>query len=144
MTPVTTPNRPALFRIRPYQERAHAAIREAWASDVPGAMIVMATGTGKTATALSLVVQDFIRQGKRVAWLAHREELLTQPRDAVAESWPEWSALTGIVQADRDDVGAQLVLASVATLACAAGLIGVLTHPTVFTEQPFTAALALG
>ncbi len=79
-------------------------------------MIVMATGTGKTATALALVV-DFLEAGKRVAWLAHREELLTQPRDAVAEFWPEWSPQVGIVQADRDEVEAQLVLASVATLA---------------------------
>ena len=51
-------------------------------------MIVMATGTGKTATALALVV-DFLKEGKRVAWLAHREEPLTQPRDAVAEFWPD-------------------------------------------------------
>jgi hypothetical protein len=40
--------------------------------------------------------------------------------------------------------GLRVWLTAIATVACVAGLIGVLTHPTVFTEQPFTAALALG
>ena len=117
--PLTIPNRPipeGTFQIRAYQERAHAAIEEAWAEGSRGAMIVMATGTGKTATALSLVVQ-YLRQGKRVAWLAHREELLTQPRDTVAKFWPDLLPEVGIVQADRDQPEAQLVLASTATLA---------------------------
>lgn len=117
LTLFNTATTPEEFRIRGYQADAHTAIREARDRGVPGAMIVMATGTGKTATALSLVIQDYLRRELRVVWLAHREELLTQPRDTVARFWPDFLHRVGIVQAEADRPEADLVCASVATLA---------------------------
>lgn len=102
------------FAPRHYQLQAHAAVRETWAEE-PGAMIVLATGTGKTLTALSLAIGDFVSTGQRVVWIAGREELLDQPARNVAKFWPDVS--TGIVQADRHTPDAQIVFASVATLA---------------------------
>ena len=115
---IESPNRPEPFELRAYQHAAHRAIREAWSRDPDlGALVVMATGTGKTATALSLAVEDYLRRGLRVVWLAHREELLTQPQRTVARCWPEYDAHTGIVQSARNQVSARRVFASVATLA---------------------------
>jgi len=77
----------------------------------------MATGTGKTATGLSVVVGDYLARGLRVVWLAHREELLHQPIDTVRRFWPEYAGACGLVQAENHTPGADLVFASVATLA---------------------------
>ena len=94
--------------IRPYQSAARQAVEDAWARNA-APLLVMATGTGKTMTALHTVV------GRgRVVWLAHRAELLTQPLAALRKHWPDVRG--GIVQAARDDVRADVIFASVATL----------------------------
>lgn len=101
---------------RPYQLEAHRACRDSWGEDPElGALLVMATGTGKTLTALSLAVSDFLALGLRVVWLAHRQELLDQPAREMAKHWPQYTA--GIVQASRHAPDAAIVFASVATLA---------------------------
>ena len=112
---------------RIYQLRAHQAAREAW-DEGQGAMLVMATGTGKTASALHIAVEDFLSEGHRVVWLAHREELLNQPMDTLARWWPHHRHRGGIVQAGRDAPDAQIVFASVATLAVPSRLEAVLRH----------------
>lgn len=146
---------PEPFIIRPYQTEAHRAIRASWADGLAGVMVVMATGTGKTATALSLIVRDFLAHGRRVVWLAHREELVVQPADTVARFWPAYADRVGIVQAERDSPRADLVCASVATLATsphrvdailAAGPIDLLVvdeahHSTSPTQQAAIQAL---
>jgi len=103
-----------LITLRPYQLEAHKAAREAW-PETPGVMWVICTGGGKTLTALALCVRGFLAHGKRVVWLAHRQELLNQPAEEMAKHWPEYSA--GIVQANRNAPDASIVFASVATLA---------------------------
>lgn len=109
--------------IRPYQHEARAAVEAAWARGAPP-LLVMATGTGKTMTALHTVVG----QG-RVVWLAHRAELLTQPLKALRQHWPEVRG--GIVQAGRDDTRAQVIFASVATLRTRARREALLAHGPV-------------
>ena len=49
-----------------------------------GPLLVMATGTGKTRTALGAVILS-LRKGHRVLWLAHRSELLFQARQTAYE-----------------------------------------------------------
>ena len=78
-------------------------------------MVVLPTGTGKTITALS-VVSRALEKGSRVWWLAHRSELVEQPLRSLNAVWPHLEGMGGIVQASRDDVGAQCVFASVQTL----------------------------
>lgn len=84
-----------------------------------GAMLVMATGTGKTATA-HYIMADYLRAGKRVLWLAHQNRLVKQPlteEGALRKYFPEFLPLAGIVQGQEyQDHGAQLVYASMPTL----------------------------
>ncbi len=124
--PLTKPSPDAeTFEIRPYQSEAHEAIRAMWPES---ALVVMSTGTGKTSTALSLAVSDFLGKGLRVVWLAHREELLDQPMDTLRRYWPHHAANAGIVQASRDAADAQCVFASVDTLAVPHRLAAVPAH----------------
>lgn len=97
------------FTPRPYQVTARQRVEEAWASGVRAPMLVMATGTGKTKTAL------YVASGVtgRIVWLAHRQELLDQP---LGELWFGTES-AGIVQAHRDASDARIVFASVQTLA---------------------------
>lgn len=97
---------------RPYQLAAQVAVREHWAATdtQQHPLLVMATGTGKTRTALGLVEAE----AGRVVWIAHREELVTQP---VADLPARLKAESGVVLAERDERDRRLVFASVATLA---------------------------
>lgn len=73
----------------------------------------MATGTGKTWVAAALIARA-LNAGWRVLFLAHREELLDQATRTVLTVAP--GASLGIVKGERDEWGAQLVLASVQSL----------------------------
>lgn len=55
------------------------------------------------------------RRGGRTLILAHRDELISQAEAKVREVWPE--ADVGVVKAERNEVRAQVVVASVQTLA---------------------------
>lgn len=105
---------------RPYQDEARAAVRDAWATHTPGdphPMIVMATGTGKTETALGLVVEA-LQAGERVVWLAHREELVRQPAERLTRYRPDLGRLCGVEQAaDVARASSRFVCASIPTLA---------------------------
>lgn len=103
--------------LRQYQIDARRAVYQAWKEEERERepLVVLPTGTGKTYFALSIVA-DALAAGKRVAWLAHRTELLTQPLLALSKTWPQHAAKAGIVQAARDDAARQLVFASVDTL----------------------------
>ena len=69
--------------LRPYQADAVEGIFREWQMH-RSVMLVLATGTGKTATA-SEVVSRRLSAGK-VLWLAHRTELIEQARDALQEA----------------------------------------------------------
>lgn len=105
------------IELRPYQTAAIDAVRRRFRSGDRRALIVLPTGTGKTITALSAVVATAERGG-RVLWLAHREELLTQPLRSLAgiPAWTSYAERAGIVQADRDEADKAIVFASVATV----------------------------
>jgi len=103
-------------RLRPYQEAAHQQLRSAWRAGRRWQLVVLPTGCGKTLTALS-VVATALERGKRVLWLAHREELIAQPTRALSALWPALGDRVGIVKARRDEHRRQVVFASVDTLA---------------------------
>lgn len=90
--------------LRPYQSLAIEAFQQ---SDLQRKLIVLPTGAGKTITGLSLAK----RIGGRCLWLAHREELITQPAKAAQFVWPE--ARTGVVKAERNEYMRDLVFASI-------------------------------
>lgn len=70
-------------------------------------MIVLPTGCGKTLTSLSLAKS----RGAKTLWLAHREELITQPIKTLKLLWPERSY--GIVKAERNEFMRDFVFASI-------------------------------
>jgi superfamily II DNA or RNA helicase len=91
-------------QLRPYQSLAIAAFQE---SPLQRQLIVLPTGAGKTITGLALAKA----LGGRCLWLAHREELISQPAKAAQFVWPE--ATRGIVKAERNEHMRDLVFASI-------------------------------
>lgn len=72
------------MELRPYQNRAVSAVEDAYES-VRSALIVMATGTGKTIVMSALADRE-LRRGGRVLILAHRGELLEQAKDKLMKA----------------------------------------------------------
>src|SRR5437867_5804898 len=103
---------PPLMRLtpRPYQHEAVAALLAAAARGVQRPLLVLPTGTGKTLI-FALLVQ---RRGGRALILAHRDELIQQAVDKLHLVDPTMPL--GVVQAERDELTAPTVVASVHTL----------------------------
>jgi ATP-dependent helicase IRC3 len=103
---------PPMMRLtpRPYQHEAVAALLAAAARGVQRPLLVLPTGTGKTII-FALLVQ---RRGGRALILAHRDELIQQAVDKLHLVNPTMSL--GVVQAERDELTAPTVVASVQTL----------------------------
>lgn len=106
--------------LRPYQRQA---ITASWAAITPETnrvAIEMATGLGKTITFGAMIdeyLDGFEGAGNRVLVLVHTDELVRQAVDKIrlmADSRP-WTI--GIVKAKQDDVDADIIVASVRTLA---------------------------
>lgn len=105
---------------RPYQLEAIRATKISIEKGHRRNIIKLPTGAGKTFTAI-LAVKDFSRTYApkggdrfRVLWLAHRHELIEQPKEDFGKSWPE--ATVGVVKAERNEWAADVVIASVQTL----------------------------
>ena len=96
--------------LRPYQEAAMDAFSSRLAAGVQRGVINLPTGCGKTVTGLAIAK----RMGLRTLWLAHRDELIEQPHRAIRAVWPD--AATGVVKADRNELDAQVVFASIQTV----------------------------
>lgn len=128
---VSTIIQPKPLHLRPYQVEAQQAVRAAWESGTTGPLIVLATGTGKTVTAMGLVVEA-LERGERVVWLAHRDELVSQqPRNTLGMFWPEMVDRCGVVQAGDNDTDSQLIFASVQTLASRGRADQVVAHGAI-------------
>lgn len=109
------------LRLRPYQEVAIDHVMASWAH-ARRQLLVLPTGTGKTVVFARIA--EHLRPLGRTLVLAHREELLAQAREKIAD----WTSLTTALEqgdARASDLlgrGADVVVASVQTLARAARL----------------------
>ena len=93
------------------QAEALQALAASRAEGFAGALVVMATGLGKT----WLAAFDATRpQFRRVLFVAHREEILLQTREVFRQIRPD--ASVGLVMGDQHDAGAGVVLATVQSL----------------------------
>lgn len=97
---------------RPMQKEALAALEQTRQRGYRAGLVVMATGLGKTWVAAF----DSARpQFRRVLFIAHREEILRQSRDAFRQVQPGESF--GLYFGDEKQPDARVVFAGVATLA---------------------------
>lgn len=97
---------------RRWQVEAVAAIEDAWAT-WPSILVSAATGTGKGTLIASYIVRE-ARQGRRCLFLVHRDELIEDVMARAVEIEPHLPV--GKVQGSRNEVSAQCVFASVASL----------------------------
>lgn len=98
-----------MLGLRDYQLEALEALEKAAAQGVTRPLVVHPTGAGKTVTFSHLIAR---RSGRSLV-LVHRDELINQTVDKMALIAPELSV--GVVKAERDEVHADVVVASVQT-----------------------------
>lgn len=97
--------------LRPYQREALRAVQQAGARGVRRVAVSLPTGAGKTVIFAELIR----RRGGRALVLAHRDELVSQAAEKVRGVRP--ACAVGFVKAERDELDAHVVVASVQTLA---------------------------
>ncbi|KXH80647.1 DEAD/DEAH box helicase family protein [Sporosarcina sp. HYO08] len=95
---------------RPVQQLALEALYETMAEDYDKALVVLATGLGKT-----YLAAFFAGKFKRVLFVAHREELLHQAKESFQHVYP--NRTTGIYNGFAKESDTDFVFASVYTLA---------------------------
>lgn len=108
--------------LAPFQREAVEALRQhrrTFADHRP-AVLSLATGGGKTKTAVWWLLEDFVTQGQRVLWMAHRRELLDQVTRTIEEHFPLMGnrrrpSITRIDGESKDAAG-DIVVASVQSL----------------------------
>lgn len=107
-------------KLRDYQRDAIDAVFKAWAGGMRRPAIVLPTGAGKTVV-FSALVRDFRQcyegniRGNRVMILAHRDELVDQAIAKLRAVMP--GVNVGKIKAESNDVDADVIVASVQTLA---------------------------
>lgn len=116
------------MEIRDYQREAIESIRRDWLT-AKRTLVVMATGTGKTVMFLSLF-DELDRAGElgRGLIIAHRRELIYQPRDRMLEHYPQLARQTGVVMANENNVGHRLIIATIQSVMSGDRLAQMLAH----------------
>jgi superfamily II DNA or RNA helicase len=104
-----------LLRLRDYQSATIRALHTRWDAGDRRVCAVLPTGAGKTVV-FSHLVADFIARnpGKRVLILVHTDELGNQAVKKLRDVAPHLRV--GVVKAARNDVRAQVIVASVQSL----------------------------
>ena len=88
---------------RPYQELAIRSVCEEFEKGVRKCLLVMATGTGKTRTAASMVeLLSKANWVKRVLFLADRRELVKQAKNSFNDHLPEYPAVNLLNEKETD------------------------------------------
>ncbi|MDN3450043.1 DEAD/DEAH box helicase family protein [Planococcus sp. APC 3906] len=108
---VVDPPVPYLTNItpRPAQQEALAALENAMAEDYSRAMVVLATGLGKT-----YLAAFFAERFKRVLFVAHREEILYQAEQSFKHVYPDRTS--SFYNASHKETEADFIFASIYTL----------------------------
>ncbi len=70
------------MNLRPYQEEAYKAVQHEWEIGNKKTLLVIPTGGGKTIVAAK-IIENAVRNGDRVLFMAHRWELLQQAADKI-------------------------------------------------------------
>ena len=100
---------PTVIEPRPHQALVLDALDNVRKEDYDKALVVMATGLGKT-----YLAAFFARQFNRVLFIAHREEILRQAKQSFDHVLPEKSS--SLYNQEEKDIEADHIFASVFTL----------------------------
>lgn len=105
----------ALLPLRDYQKEAIADLHRRWDAGDTRVPLVLATGLGKTVIFAHLIA-DWVRSNvaKRVIVLVHTDELVQQAYKKIRDVAPHLQV--GIVKAERNEVLARVIVASVQSL----------------------------
>lgn len=117
-----------MLKLRPYQHAAIEAVKNDWDSGYLSTLLTMATGGGKTIVFLSLL-HDVMQPGDRALIIAHRRDLIAQPKEHIAELFPAMSA--GVVMSDQNDTAQQVTIATVQTLGVKGRLEQIIAHGAI-------------
>lgn len=106
--------------LRDYQQSDIEKVEEGWRKGVRRPAVVVATGLGKSVESAHLATRWLHRErqaggNRRVLKIVHRREIVNQLAAKVRDVNPDLSV--GIVQAGRNDTQADVICASVQTLA---------------------------
>lgn len=104
-----------LLHLRPYQRECIDRIYDAHHTGTRRPAVVLPTGSGKTVIFSHMAAEHIAAFGTRVLVLVHRDELADQALDKLRQLAPHLEI--GKVKAQDDDTTAQVVVASVQTLA---------------------------
>ena len=104
-----------LLHLRSYQRECIDRIYDAHHTGTRRPAVVLPTGSGKTVIFSHMAAEHIAAFGTRVLILVHRDELADQALDKLRQLAPHLDV--GKVKAQDDEVNAQVVVASVQTLA---------------------------
>lgn len=105
----------SIINMRDYQVKAHDAVWAEYDAGVTRQLVSIATGGGKTYLASHVIRTARARGFERVLFLVHRDELVSQSIDSLEQISPNMSI--GVVKAERNDLHADIIVASAQTLA---------------------------
>lgn len=103
------------MKLRDYQEEAVNALYAGWHAGGRRLAVVLPTGVGKTVI-MTHIAADAAAHGRRALILVHRDELAQQTLDKLRKIVPATTTL-GLVKAQHDECHAQIVVASIQTVA---------------------------
>lgn len=103
-----------MIQLRPYQTECLDRIRNAWRRGLQCSAVVLPTGSGKTVIFAELASRFIRDDGRRVMVLVHRDELAVQAVSKIQSAAPHLNV--GRVQAEDNETGADVIVASVQTL----------------------------
>lgn len=105
----------SVINLFPYQQEAFNAVWAAYDGGKSRLLLSMPTGSGKTAVGSHIVREARARGFGRAVFLVHRDELVNQSVNALAMINPNLTV--GVCKAERDQLNADIIVASAQTLA---------------------------
>jgi superfamily II DNA or RNA helicase len=120
---IADPTAPYIITPRPLQQEALELLQDTLEEGYDKAMVVMATGLGKTYLA-GFFAQNF----KRILFIAHREEILKQAKQSFQHIMP--NKMYGLYYGTEKQPEADVIFASIYTL-------GMKRHLEVFSPDDF-------
>lgn len=116
-----------LLPLRPYQREAIDAVTGAWDDGTRRPAVILPTGMGKTVVFSHLISERHAQRGTRAVVLVHRDELADQAVAKLRAVAPH--LYVGKVKAASNEINADVVVASVQTLAARGRLVQLLQSP---------------